>query len=185
MWPHTACGIETRKRYAFVHRSKKSHVTSYRLRYWNDNRRRAWTCAMRSHVTSYRLRYWNAEYTLRVQFFLLRHMWPHTACGIETRILANVKSSSSVRSHVTSYRLRYWNENYIECEHCGERSHVTSYRLRYWNHAGFWPRRFTLCQSHVTSYRLRYWNLNMEEGLFPSSKSHVTSYRLRYWNYLI
>ena len=36
-----------------------SHVTSYRLRYWNGKRSDANACSSKSHVTSYRLRYWN------------------------------------------------------------------------------------------------------------------------------
>ena len=108
MWPHTACGIETLLFQHSGHRFTKSHVTSYRLRYWNK--------ILQSLSISIR-----------------RHMWPHTACGIETYILY-MGWHLLERSHVTSYRLRYWNDRevvfYIWKLHW---SHVTSYRLRYWN----------------------------------------------------
>ena len=87
-----------------------SHVTSYRLRYWNKKTRN-WiddvidvTCDLiplavlklrffkwnpchecMSHVTSYRLRYWNWKCYIQRHGIKKSHMWPHTACGIETR----------------------------------------------------------------------------------------------------
>ena len=137
MWPHTACGIETcfisyhndnschvtcdliplavLKRAGMTRLCAlrmKSHVTSYRLRYWNKGlknfgtigsvvtcdliplavlKRREifpWHAKLTlSHVTSYRLRYWNVYISNSYIFPCSGHMWPHTACGIETTMM--------------------------------------------------------------------------------------------------
>ena len=94
----------------------KSHVISYRLRYWNVRRFGfEVTHDTRSHVISYRLRYWNVA-------------WKWDCSCIR------------VVSHVISYRLRYWNDHAIVYSSLFFSSHVISYRLRYWNKVCTHPR---------------------------------------------
>ena len=132
MWPHTACGIETRrcciKRFKrswvtcdliplavlkqlvefLKRRMAASHVTSYRLRYWNllklskKQPRKDVTCDLIPLVVLKPVRVVRSISKSSVTCDLIplavlkqvevqvyqrlntSHMWPHTACGIET-----------------------------------------------------------------------------------------------------
>ena len=112
MWSHTACGIETQTASRVRAASHRSHVISYRLRYWNaqgrtTSRNSRTSCHMWSHTAcgietaaQMRLSVLDIEVTCDLiplavlkpsitalsEFSSIGHMWSHTACGIETHI---------------------------------------------------------------------------------------------------
>ena len=90
----------------------KSHVISYRLRYWNG----------------YRLMPMHADYLVTCDLIPLAVLKPSQRTGLPP---------FSFWSHVISYRLRYWTLWDTKVRSYTESSHVISYRLRYWNLAEF------------------------------------------------
>ena len=84
MWPHTACGIETWGRFQYGKILLLSHVTSYRLRYWNPSAKNDLSGFIHVTCDLIPLAVLKLRIGVRVRTEASGHMWPHTACGIET-----------------------------------------------------------------------------------------------------
>ena len=207
MWPHTACGIETTVSVPVSDIGYGSHVTSYRLRYWNASPSTG--LGLSYHVTCdlIPLAVLKPELTFTVNVARSAgHMWPHTACGIET---AKARPRSSTRS-----ACHMWPHTA-----CGIETSILFSYFSFYSLSHMWPHTacgIETCRS--SPFERQHWVtcdliplavlkpidntcliLPFVRHMWPHTAcgietkrrkdeetmllmSHVTSYRLRYWN---